>query len=139
MTGDEPLNVQCARALGWTGIEFRPEYAEPRWWGLEPIDVSPYRCRIDPYGDDTPEGWACTGPLLSEYGIELDGPLGSLAEPEHQGLYAAYAMVSCTAHTTCALRERGHAMRAHGAHYCEAIARLVVRLAELGKLEKVKR
>ena len=131
MSNAEPLNVQCARALGWSvgaDLHERDESAQGlsacvRCGAEAGWDESLGDVCCPPYGDDTPEGWACTGPLLSEYGIELDGPLGSLAEPEHQGLYAAYARGAC----------------ASGAHFAEAIARLVVKLAELGKLEKVKR
>lgn len=69
----EPLNVRVARALGWTEIHEElqgriggwfgtaPACTGPRWWtGNDPIL---------PYGEDTPEGWACTGPLMKQYAI----------------------------------------------------------------------
>lgn len=56
MDSDKPLSVRCAEALG----------DRQDWPGATP----------PPYGDDTPEGWACTGPLIGRFDLCLCVNLG---------------------------------------------------------------
>lgn len=87
----EPLNVRVARAIGWTDVQsIGIRGGVEKWVGIPPalhdaardlakaflapgqnIDAAypPYAAAIryepiPPYGQDTPEGWSCTGPFL---------------------------------------------------------------------------
>lgn len=84
-----PLHVRVARALGWTDIVDLGEGRYVRWVGKAPLPMcscmergvpstEPCRCwpratyqPIPPFGDETPEGWACTGPLIALREIAL--------------------------------------------------------------------
>lgn len=89
MAEQKPLHVRVAEALGWTAIHRRARGECPsggwcgdimlpgeRWAGRAPGNmlVGPDGCHdsVPPYGEDTPEGWACTGPLLERYELALD-------------------------------------------------------------------
>lgn len=81
---EKPLNVRCAEALGWKkpseegrcdvcGWALVP-HPEPGCWAdncsFRPMpetrhDIPP------PYGEDSPEGWACTGPLMDRFQIRV--------------------------------------------------------------------
>lgn len=119
---DEPLQVQCARALGWTDVRWDEVQGA---WGRNParqggVDKKGYG-RIPRYGMDTPDGWACTGPLAQQFKFELEGAYEDRCE----------ASWFTNAATGSIWEQAG------GASYPEAIARLVVKLAEMGKLERV--
>lgn len=67
MAADKPLNVRCAEALGWRDVR----HAKSGWIGVAPgvpICSEP----ISPYGADTPEGWACTGPLMDRFDLHTE-------------------------------------------------------------------
>lgn len=98
----EPLHVRVARALGWTEIQsIGPRQHGPSWhasgeelWvGLPPgfgdacanlarvpvrggIRDLAFRAGhydpIPPYGRESPEGWAVTGPLIQRFRITLE-------------------------------------------------------------------
>lgn len=76
-TKPEPLRVCVARARGCriAVLETEPEriYAcacPPEVEGHRGADLD-----FLPYGEDTPEGWACTGPLISRFGLSIMAPL----------------------------------------------------------------
>jgi len=71
---------------------FSPPVQEKVWCGVRPIDHDPKECvnlygdepcdhvpshpdyepwhePVPPYGEETPEGWACTGPLMVRFGL----------------------------------------------------------------------
>lgn len=83
-----PLHVQVASVIGWTSLHPRGrpgccgDILLPgiRWAGRAPgnVIVGPEGIHdpVPPYGEDSPEGWACTGPLAELYvwGVHrLDG------------------------------------------------------------------
>jgi hypothetical protein len=72
VSAPKPLNVRVAAALGWK--EFRQDLAG-RWMGIMPRPEYPHGPDImdyvPPFGEDTPDGWACTGPLISRFHICL--------------------------------------------------------------------
>jgi hypothetical protein len=84
----EPLHVRVARALGWTHIHqagYGHEIGSPcgdillpgiRYHGRAPgnllIEEQAKHEPLPPYGKESPEGWACTGPLLSRYEVTVD-------------------------------------------------------------------
>lgn len=76
MSEEKPLNVRCAEALGWTYLGI----GECDWEGEPPAGhpLDQYTRRLDqhicipPYGDDTPGGWACTGPLIGRFRLHLE-------------------------------------------------------------------
>lgn len=88
----EPLKVRVARALGckpYQPVNSESEAAKSYWicpcqapsGGTLHGGQQPELCGIDkhwqspywllPYGDETPEGWACTGPLIARREIAL--------------------------------------------------------------------
>jgi hypothetical protein len=87
----EPLNVRVARALGddVTRRHERSESAEGysacTWCGQVRSWSEEFRgpC-IRPYGDDSPAGWACTGPLINRLGLR----------PER---FSSWAIAQCVA------------------------------------------
>jgi hypothetical protein len=97
----EPLNVRVAVALGWewwkssvTGRrclyppERHPEWMTERADGTEPL-VSDWNVGsgfVPPYGADTPEGWAVTGPLVAKYELHLEPDLCA----EHKSEWLCY-------------------------------------------------
>jgi len=72
---------------------------------------------VPPYGEDSPEGWACTGPLVSRFKLYLywDTELGCWVAQPKEGDTPPYHRSGSTAP--------------------EAIANLIIALAEAGKLE----
>lgn len=85
---EKPLNVQVAEALGCTLEERRRPGKYPTimgeiyGWGCGCPHNEHYgrECgpdgeeltwEIAPYGEDSPYGWACTGPLITRYGIGI--------------------------------------------------------------------
>lgn len=156
----EPLNVQVARALGWTvfrndqvigrkpGPDGPVEIRRQRWvrvvQGGEILDADDWWQvdeagssgsvvvrEIDPYGDDTPGGWACTGPMIARYGITLvegtayDGSVEWIAGEYGGGWWPDSDALDgqLLNHVTATTP-------------CEAIARLIVRLGASGGLPK---
>lgn len=117
MTDDPPLNVQVARVLGWK----RLRTTRLGWVGAMPDATHGWieECPVPPYGADTPDGWACTGPLASE----LKMTLRSMRK-------------GCDARTYIPGQYLKVETYAKGASIPEAIARLVVRLHEMAKLVK---
>ena len=105
----EPLRVRVARALGWRGLSLWPEYQGGRWHGTPPGTDEPPIYVVPPYGEDTPEGWACTGPFIRQYGLGLSIPRACPAVEGGVVVFAAGA--------------RGR--DALGPHACAAIAEWV--------------
>lgn len=68
----KPLNVRVAEALGWKfledGRQRHPSLRGP-WW-IDPAGDA--TTEVPPYGADTPEGWACTGPLIQRFGLIVE-------------------------------------------------------------------
>lgn len=66
---EKPLTVRCAEALGWTSKQLPPlgHHPGPTAWRNPETGIE--GCYFPPYGEDTPEGWACTGPLMARYGL----------------------------------------------------------------------
>lgn len=87
MSTDRPFNVRVAEALGWT--QLHPRVIGPcpdggcgdillpgtRWAGRAPgnVLVGFEGCHdaVPPYGEDSPEGWMYTGPLMKRLRIGL--------------------------------------------------------------------
>jgi hypothetical protein len=67
------LDVAVARALGWRELSLWPEYQGGRWHGTPPgpDELLPIYV-VPPYGEDTPEGWECTGPLVSRFRLSVE-------------------------------------------------------------------
>ncbi len=109
---DEPLAVLVAKALGWTDVTWDRTGA----WGRPP-GSSIFGVQIPRYGIDAPDGWAATGPLLSERGFSL------IQCPDTSWDCLTPGFVA------------GGMIEANAPSAPEAIARLVVKLHELGKLK----
>ena len=123
---DEPIEVAVARALNWTDIHSSLAQGA---WGRHPSgkggqDGRGYQ-QIPRYGSDTPEGWAVTGPLLGLAGTGIDLVRVVASDRRHDGSFAARAL--------------SVGLIVTASSYPEAIARLVVKLAEIGKVEKVEK
>lgn len=91
----KPLNVRCAEALG-CNVKAVPHFGQIRHeCGCDdkrhakavPIPYD-FDSRLHDFGDDTPEGWSCTGPLIPRYKLSLvadaDGYFCSDAELERE-------------------------------------------------------
>lgn len=74
MTDKGPLNVRCAEALGWECQERKSDHgARSRWVGIESGGSWMWGgYHVPPYGDDTPAGWACTGPLMDRFDLHTE-------------------------------------------------------------------
>ncbi len=111
MPPSEPLNVRVARALGYRAWkQKRGEYtlcvlqkpgAEFPWMASQngeklkhqyeeiSLDLAEtigyFGTGVPPYGSDTPEGWAVTGPLIAKFDLNLQVNLGDLVcwDSEH--------------------------------------------------------
>lgn len=117
----KPLRVKVAEALGWKNIV--RSHDGHLWVGDPPPHTLWYSRIVPPLGEDSPEGWACTGPLVSKYGITLTF---SYIE---QGMPIGHA-----AALDAALgRPQSHGSIVTGANRCEAIANLIIALAEKRK------
>ena len=68
----EPLNVRCARALGCDPLIYNHGRAECLC--ADHQHARDPGLALKPYGEDTPEGWACTGPLIQRFGLQLVAP-----------------------------------------------------------------
>lgn len=68
---EKPLNVRCAEALGWTQRVLPPLGHTPGPVAWRSPDRKVEGAYLPPYGDDTPAGWACTGPLIGRYGLTI--------------------------------------------------------------------
>ena len=122
MSDEKPLKALVAEALGW---KLRPlEEVDAACGGTEfwvPPDshTGNYcnKCRPEmappPYGEDSPEGWACTGPLMQKYGIGVEPIQGWTSYV--RGIWESETVASTA---------------------CEAIACCVTALAAAGKLPK---
>lgn len=88
-----PLNVRCAEALGWEWFTFAGRsYLLPRQVGLAEcrpgmswvrgqrdkisdiaLDMPTHfgHLGVPPYGDNSPAGWARTGPLIERYALGI--------------------------------------------------------------------
>jgi len=124
MSDETPLAVLVAKAIGWTDIQWTLAQGA---WGRHPsgrggADGEGYGL-IPRYGFDSPDGWSCTGPLLSEHRLDMEAP-GARLGPDASWLAQKLGYEG----------ERVAWVIAPSAP--EAIARLVVKLAEMGKLEK---
>lgn len=74
-----PLNVRCAEALGveahpecW--LRFATEFQDETIWAKNsrycthgPACVP----ELPPFGENTPKGWACTGPLIERFVLNI--------------------------------------------------------------------
>lgn len=67
MSEEKPLNVRVAEALGWTTRLCNAGCRCTQW--IPPGSKVPGT--PPPYGEDTPEGWACTGPLIGRFGLTV--------------------------------------------------------------------
>lgn len=124
MSDEKPLRVQVAEALGWT-ITLKQDdpkksnYGES--YGCPPGKAEGIHVWIPPYGEDSPEGWACTGPLLERCkgseGALICVPVGKHVRVWYSTNTAADVIASAPS-------------------VPEAIARCVVALAAAGKLEQ---
>lgn len=155
---EKPLNVQVAEALGAT-VEWRAPNWDPaggeRWmrklsrdeyFRQGPDSNSVMRVgaadvwsdRFPPYGEDSPEGWACTGPLAEKYAYRLQ-VCEAFKTP------AQYSQSD--GHLICESEEYPRVIEAdskdddddrcevaYGANIPQAIANLILALAEAGKL-----
>lgn len=132
---EKPLNVQVAECIGTSAVRCAAGFIEDansagydfEGWicscgarGTHPAPDA-HATPVPPYGDDTPEGWACTGPLLARFGLTVFGPRLEVEEPDPRW----YAAVPDSA-----------TLGEHGATACEAIARLIVRLHAEGRLPR---
>lgn len=66
MASEKPLNARCAEALGWRDVRFL--HGSQHWIGVAP-GVSICSEPVPPFGEETPAGWACTGPLIGRFGL----------------------------------------------------------------------
>lgn len=131
---EKPLSVRCAEALGWIQLHIRGfkslwccgDITLPceRWAGRRPGNVllshEGFHDSVPPYGEDSPEGWACTGPLVERFGLDLSR--------EFPGTKAAYVAAICDPDrplTTAA-----------GPTACSAIAEWVASNVENGEVKK---
>ncbi len=125
----EPLHVLVARAIGWTDVQWSTAQGA---YGRHPsgkggMDGRGYQ-QIPRYGMDTPDGWSVTGPLMSEHGFDIEAPLQAgqcwraILFDGILGRLAAEMGIDNVPH-------------AEGDSAPEAIARLVVKLHEMGKLK----
>lgn len=75
MSSEKPLNVRVAEALGWTGIEGPTgsilSRSGQRYVGRPPGSLLLEKSEVPYFGEDTPEGWACTGPLIGHFGLTV--------------------------------------------------------------------
>jgi hypothetical protein len=125
---EKTLRIEVAEALGWRDTT-RTEHAfgwSEEWCGIPPgrccEDLKGDKPEIPPYGEESPEGWACTGPLLARFQVSLVMaswlPQGGwYCGPVYQGDSPPLA--------------KGLAEKP-----CEAIARFVVALGKAGKLPR---
>lgn len=83
MTG-RPLNVRVAEALGLTVM-----YSDAEGWTFIPDAETFKPAPVPPYGEDSPEGWAATGPLMRHYWwtILRDGDHWHVCTSDHIGAY----------------------------------------------------
>ena len=79
-----------------------------------------------PYGEDSPDGWACTGPLIAKHGIEL------LCNPYGDGNYVARRSRDFDWPTFLV---DGRDPFASARTHVEAVALLIVALSEIGRLQ----
>lgn len=73
-----------------------------------PLDFEP----LPPYGEESPYGWACTGPLIEKHGIEITFTRGLGRRAEASGYYV------------------------DGPDVLTAVCGVVLTLAEAGRLER---
>lgn len=71
MATEKPLNVRCAEAMGWTKSRLAPLGHKPGPEAWRSPDGKIEGAYLPPYGDDTPEGWACTGPLIGRFELSV--------------------------------------------------------------------
>jgi hypothetical protein len=134
----EPLHVRVARVLGWTEIHEETQGRIGGWFGTAPAGTGPRwwtgNDPIPPYGEDAPEGWACTGPLQVRYKIDVwrqhwtdrEGGLWIAGRAEDRHIY---------------IRDQEEDVRYRDAREaqadspCEAVAWLIVELHEAGRLK----
>lgn len=128
MTEEKPLNVRVAEVIGWSGIEHgnlmdlsRPHNGYP-----PSLPIVGQKQRIPPYGEDSPEGWACTGPLMIKYGINLIRP-GMWLATENDPTQWDEGVLGWR-EDLCATAASDNPM--------EAVCNLILALAEAGKLRK---
>lgn len=135
-TEEKPLRVQVAEALGikiWQHEDrscshcgYQDNLTPGCWW----MDDGDYgSCQVLPYGEDSPEGWAATGPLLRRCRTDL---YESTTEPPSwcaEALRPAERPLGAWAAGDLTVRGRGDSP-------CEAIARCVLALAAAGKLPR---
>lgn len=77
MSDEKPLRVRCAEGLGC-----KPRLCESDAHHAK--NPAPWSCRcvankhgddsghLLPYGEDSPEGWACTGPLIGRFDLRVE-------------------------------------------------------------------
>lgn len=147
---DEPLRVKVARALGCK--PYRSGFGGEEWCcpcgdaipahgRPETLDGDGSWYAIWPYGEDSPEGWACTGPLAEKYvyRIEMHPPYvrpalyshrdGSLVSPQEE--YGRSVEAESMPDEDDEYRVRGNG---YGSSIPEAVANLVLDLHEKGRL-----
>lgn len=93
------------------------EDAEDWWMTTRSVDGdwrSSFQRRVPPYGEPTPEGWSCTGPLIERHGIEITFTRGL-------GRYAEASGIG-----------------ADGGDVLTAVCELVLVLSDAGKLERAR-
>lgn len=128
---DKPLNLRVAEALGlklarrWDGILYplgHPDTPPDAAWCLEAGG------RIPPYGEDSPDGWSVTGPLMGKFHISLlqDGDAGPWVAGNYSGGFwpnsdAIDGQMSCHASVSSP---------------AQAVAMALLALAEAGRLPK---
>lgn len=84
MSDEKPLKVRCAEALGWE-MAYPSSSVPGSWIGVNGRLPFPENCSTDaipPFGEDTPQGWTCTGPLQARFGL-------SVIKSSYDGLYYA--------------------------------------------------
>lgn len=137
---EKPLNVRVAEALGCTtrwapAVGFRALLPGAGDWIClcPPVDggffgphVGGPDGHIRPYGEDSPEGWACTGPLIERFDITI----GRYASWAHGGrCFAVWPGLSVS--------DRGVSREERtGVSRPDAACNLILALAEAGRLPR---
>lgn len=115
----EAHNV-CACPLDFPSVVWNPEHHKT-WMVWVPFEEDPSDGdweRVPRYGEETQQGWACTGPLIQRFQLMLIGSDAAGWEAMHYFPSDAPPM----------------SMAPKGAGPCEVLARLVVALHEAGRL-----
>lgn len=153
---DKPLNVRVAEALGWSafrskhgywvvthgdtgetchdGFDRRQPPFDPQTGERLPDSVWWEDCgHVPPYGANSPEGWACTGPLLAQV-IKAPGSKVTLEHVTLRWWGDPPRLQWCVSVSTDPAYDKQPELHCYGTSGPAAIAELVLALAENGGL-----